>query len=154
MTKDQFARLVLDSTNSLYRISKGILKNESDCEDAVSETILIGFSKLDMLQHDEYAKTWLVRILIHECFKILRMRKRQTYEVQEMASATLEKHYELYEAISKIDEKYRIPIILFYIEGYSVREISEILESTEGTVKSWLSRGRMKLKKLLEEDGI
>ena len=75
MTKEEFARLVLDSTDSLYRVSKGILRNDSDCEDAVWEAIGIGFARLDTLQHDRYAKTWLIRILIHECCRLLRERK-------------------------------------------------------------------------------
>lgn len=155
MTKEQFAQLVLDSTDMLYRISKGILRNDSDCEDAVWEAIGIGFAKLPTLRADQYAKTWLVRIVIHECFKVLKKRSRQvvmpdeTMEYVRCHGGQMENG--LYEAIMALEEKYRIPIVLFYLEGYSVREIAEILQSTEGTVKSWLSRGRSYLKKNLEE---
>ena len=66
MTKDEFAEMVLESTDSLYRVSKGILKNDSDCEDAVWEAVSIGFAKLPSLRREQYAKTWLILILIHE----------------------------------------------------------------------------------------
>lgn len=171
MTKDQFARLVLDSTDSLYRVSKGILKNDSDCEDAVWEAVGIGFSRLDTLKQDKFAKTWLIRILIHECYRIGRERKRResmedgmleyrsasaggSVEATSLAAEeeVIGAYWQLYEALQKLGERYRIPIILFYLEGYSVREIAGILECTEGTVKSWLSRGRGYLKQILEEE--
>lgn len=175
MTKEQFAQLVLDSTDSLYRVSKGILKNDSDCEDAVWEAIGIGFARLNTLQRDEFAKTWLIRILIHETYRVLKERKRQaglTEEAMEYGTvygqngygvhsysggsgAALEqrkeKYSDLYEALGALEDKYRVPLILFYLEGYSIREIADILQSTEGTVKSWLSRGRGYLKRILEE---
>lgn len=76
MTKDEFAEMVLESTDSLYRVSKGILKNDSDCEDAVWEAVSIGFAKLSALRQEQYAKTWLIRILIHECYRILREKQQ------------------------------------------------------------------------------
>ena len=72
MTKKELGDLIVSSTDSLYRISKSILRNETDCEDAVSEAIVKSFNKLDTLQHVSYAKTWLVRILINECYRIYR----------------------------------------------------------------------------------
>ena len=71
-------RVVLDSTDRLYRISKSILKHDADCEDAVQEAITIAFEKLHTLRKDCYAKTWLVRIVMNECYKIARdVYKRQ-----------------------------------------------------------------------------
>lgn len=173
MTKEQFAQLVLDSTDSLYRVSKGILRNDSDCEDAVWEAIGIGFAQLHTLRQEEYAKTWLIRILIHECYRMLKERKRRAdlpddsmdqinyqasgqadlsqNEIQRQSNMVPGKYSDLYEAITGLEEKYRVPIILFYVEGYSIREIAGILQTTEGTVKSWLSRGRSCLRKRLEE---
>lgn len=154
MTKDEFAQLVLDSTDSLYRVSKGILRNDEDCEDAVWEAVSIGFAKLHTLRQDEFAKTWLIRILIHECYAVLRKQKKLVAfaEGYEARSGSEREYSDLYEALMELDEKYRIPVVLFYLEGYSVREIAEILQSTEGTVKSWLSRGRKSLKERLEEE--
>lgn len=158
MTKQQFAKLVLDSTDSLYRISKGILQSDADCEDAVWEAIGIGFAKLDTLRQDEYAKTWLTRILIHECYRVLRQQKFRAdmpdaAETQNTGQEAYpgRRYSDLYEALGELEERYRGPIVLFYLEGYSIREIADILQSTEGTVKSWLSRGRNRLKKILEE---
>lgn len=157
MTKQQFAQLVLDSTDSLYRVSRGILRNDAECEDAVWEAIGIGFAQLDTLRQDEYAKTWLTRILINECYRVLRQRKLRAdmpegLERNMAVQPKTENYSELYDALKKLGERYRVPVVLFYLEGYSVREIADILACSEGTVKSWLSRGRSRLKKILEEE--
>lgn len=75
MTKEDLGHLIIVSTDSLYRISKSILRNETDCEDAVSEAIVKSFDKINTLQHASYAKTWLVRILINECYRIYRQKQ-------------------------------------------------------------------------------
>lgn len=75
MTKEDLGHLIIVSTDSLYRISKSILRNETDCEDAVSEAIVKSFDKINTLQHASYAKTWLVRILINEYYRIYRQKQ-------------------------------------------------------------------------------
>ena len=59
---------------------------------------------------------------------------------------------ELYKALNELPADYRVTVVLYYIEGYSVKETAQILKVTEGTVKSRLSRGRKKLRGFLEED--
>ncbi len=157
MTKDEFAEMVLESTDSLYRISKGILKNDSDCEDAVWEAVSIGFAKLPALRQEQYAKTWLIRILIHECYRILREKKRSAdadiNRMEDGASFGGQADYSaLYESLLRMEEKYRLPLVLFYLEGYSVKEIADILKAPEGTVKSRLSRGRNYLREIMAAD--
>ena len=78
MEKEEFAREVIDATDSLYRVSYAILGNDADCEDAVGEAIAIAFAKLHTLRQEKYARTWLTKILIRECYRVLRARKRMT----------------------------------------------------------------------------
>lgn len=154
MTKENFAEIVLDSKESLYRVAKTILKNDTDCEDAVSEAIVKGFLNLHTLKKDIYAKTWLTRILINECYGILSRRKRETnYE----ESISLEEQYEygyseIYENIMNLELSYRMTIMLFYIEGYNTREIAKITGVSIGTVKSRLSRARKQLRKMMDKE--
>ena len=153
MTNEEFAKIVTDTAEVMYRVSKSILKKDEDCEDAVHEAIVKAFSKLYSLKNDSFAKTWLIRIVINECYAILRKRKKEVYS-EEIAEeeAENEDYSELYTALNKLPADYRVTIVLYYIEGYSVSETADILKVSEGTVKSRLSRGRKKLRSFLEED--
>ena len=61
MTKDKLGDLIIQSWDSLYRISRTILSSDADCEDAVSAMIVTCFSKIYQLREDRYAKTWMIR---------------------------------------------------------------------------------------------
>jgi RNA polymerase sigma-70 factor (ECF subfamily) len=154
MDKNTFAEEIRKSETTLYRVSKSILQNEKDCEDAVQEAILKAYHKLTSLKKEAFFKTWLVRILINECYKISRFRKKNvSFEeyINSEATAIPENYSELYMSIMKLDEDLRTLVILYYIEGFSVAETANILKIQEGTVKSRLSRARKNLRKWLEE---
>ena len=72
MTKEQLGNLILDSERQLYSTAKTILFSDQDCADAIQETIVKAFSKIDTLKNDKYARTWLIRILINECYNLVR----------------------------------------------------------------------------------
>ena len=147
MTKETFSDLVLGSEDTLFRVSMSILKNESDCEDAVQTAILTAFEKLDTLRNEEYFRTWLVRILINVCNKYLNDRKKITdieeFQNSEKASVPSgEKSVEVRMALESLPIKIREAMVLYYIEDFSISEIRKILRIPEGTVKSRLSKGR------------
>ena len=154
MDKTQFSESVLEIEQTLYRVAKTMLGSEADCADAVQQAILKAWENLYTLRQPQYFKTWLTRILINECTAILRQRKRRSSYEQEMdesVSAPLEQdHSDLNEALSSLDEKYRLPVILYYLECFKTREIAKMLNVPEGTVKSRLKTARGKLRKTLE----
>ncbi len=153
MNKDAFVDKVLEVESTLYHVSKSILIHDEDCEDAVQGAILKAYDKLGTLKKEEYFKTWLVRILINECYSLKRKEcSMVSYEEYfEFAKADDKKDYsELYLAIQKLPERIRITIALYYAEGYSVEEIKQILKIPAGTVKSRLAKGRKLLKIKLE----
>lgn len=154
MDKEEFSKRVIEAESSLYHVSKGILINEADCEDVVQDAILKAFIKRDSLKDIDYFKTWLIRILINECYQFLRTKKPEVSYDDYMSEETTERiqYMELYEAIKKLDMKHRMPIILSYIEGYSVKDIAKMLKIPSGTVKSRLSKGRKQIKELLGEE--
>lgn len=160
MNKEQFTEKVLSAEQSLYRIARSILQNDADCEDAMQNAVLSAYSKLDSLKREEYFQTWLTRILVNECYTLLRKRKPHiSYEEymgagEDAGSAfqSEEAHgfSEVFEEIQKLEETYRIPFILHYVEGYSVREISKILVCSQGSIKTRLYRSRNLLKERLK----
>lgn len=154
MDKETFSEKVLSNEQMLYRIAKTILFSDSDCEDAVAQAIYKAYTALPHLREERYFTTWLVRILLNECYRVQREKRRQTVFEEYMAAddgREEENRTELYEAVASLPEKIRITVELYYIEGYSVEETGKILGIPPGTVKSRLSAGRQKLKTILEE---
>ena len=154
MTKDDFSLKILECEHTLYRISMSMLKNETDCEDAVQMAILTAFEKLDTLKNEQYFKTWLVRILINVCNKQLNERKKiisleDTTEANTPSFPSPADNTEIRIALEELPEKIKCVIVLYYMESFSVSEIKSILKIPEGTVKSRLSKGRELLRKKL-----
>lgn len=155
MDKKTFGHLVLANEADLYRIAKAILKKDEDCADAAQEAITKAFEKLHTLKNDAYAKTWLIRILIHECYRIAGRKGREVFLEEQSAQVPEKRDYEsLYEALYALRPEFRVVLVLHYLEGYQIREIAEMLEISQGTVKSRLSRGREKMKALLSEEDV
>ena len=156
MTKEKLGALIIDSERHMYVTARSILPEDEDCADAIQETIVKAFSKINSLKQDAYAKTWLIRILINECYNVLRQKSRQIpmdVEGEMAAKAAVEpKDYsDLYRAVSQLQEDLRMPVVLYYGEDFSVREIAQVLEISEGAVQKRLARARQKLKRLLED---
>ena len=159
MTKEQLGNLVLDSERQLYSTAKTILFSDQDCADAIQETIVKAFSKIDTLKNDKYARTWLIRILINECYNLVRKSSKfssfeDLEDRLEMESEKSKDYSELYAAVNSLKEELRLPVILYYIEDFSVREIAQILEISEGAVQKRLASARGKLRQELQEVSI
>lgn len=157
MTKDEFTTKVLDAEVSLYRVAKSILHNDDDCADAIQNAILKAWQKKSSLRQKAYFKTWLTRIVINECYQIIKDAQRyipmDEYPGWDIPAAeALGEESMVYMELMKLDEKYRIPIVLHDIEGYSVKEISKILNLTETNVRNRLSRGKATLRVQLERE--
>lgn len=152
MESEAFARVILDMTDTLYRISCAQLPQRADREDAVQETLRRAWEKRKELRDERYVKTWVIRILLNECHTIQRRMKRtlpmDTVPVVQDAGEKVD----LKEALMRLPEKYRIPLMLYYLEGYSVKDAAQMLRLPQGTVKTRLSRGRSMLKDILSEE--
>lgn len=151
-----FEMLVTAQTDTMYRVSMSMLKNEHDAQDAVHDAILIAYQNRSKLRQEQYFGTWLIRILINRCSKMLKQRKRYADIGDTLPDiASRDNPYisvEIGEAIDSLPEKIRLTVILYYVEDYSVKEIKGILHIPEGTVKSRLSKGRELLRKQLGVD--
>ena len=138
----------------MYHIAKSLLYNDADCADAIQEAIVKAFSKLHTLKDDSYARTWLIRIVMNECYTIMRREKKiislEEYQMDEQA-AEQKDYSDLYEAIFKLPEQMKLCVALYYMEGYSVKEVAALLDTTESAVKNRLAKARGKLKGALAE---
>lgn len=150
-----FVNLIQRNKVSLYRLAKGIVKNEHEIEDAISETILKSYENLNQLKSLDSFKPWIMRILANECYNILRKKKRidlqGNMEAFNLVCEDTNEH-ELMWAINKLDEGFRTILVLFYYEDMSIKDISKILNISQGTVKSRLNRAKAKLKNVLDDN--
>lgn len=152
----QHGQIISESINSLYRVAFSILKNEDEIYDAISNTTVIVFEKISSLKNVEFFKTWITRILINECYKIYNQNKKIVY-LDEFSEEKLEYNdtisdFEVKEIIKNLKNDLKQVVVLYYIQDFGVKEISEILEIPQGTVKSRLSRARSELEKVLIKD--
>ena len=155
MNKQEFTQRVLEAEPTMYRVAKTIAVNEKDCEDAVQEAILIAYDKLSSLREEQYFKTWLIRILINECYRVIKKRGSVVSFEEYMADKTAPDSNvdtELRDAVMGLPQKIRMVVVLHYIEGYGVEEIGYMMKIPTGTVKSRLHKGRKLLKDTLDAD--
>lgn len=148
-----FEKLIRTNEASMYRVAKAILKADEDCADAIQETILKAYKSISHLKQPAYFKTWLTKILINECRKILQNRNKiVSIEEVKLGEKEADEYddLDLKQAIKELDDELKVIVLLYYFEDLSVKEISEIINIPEGTVKSRLSRARNHLYKKLD----
>ena len=148
MDKETFSRLVLAQQRQMYRIAVSYTASSADAEDAMQEALLRAWNRRDTLREPAYFSTWLNRILINECKTILRRRRRE----RTLPAAPLinfsppdEQSLALQQALFSLPEKYRLPLVLNLLEGYTLKEISALLSLPLGTVKTRVARAKRKL---------
>ena len=155
---DEIGNLLMENMKSMYRVAFSILKTEEEISDAISNTTVIVFEKIHTLKNAEFFKTWLIRILINECNKIHRQNKKiiylENYNQTDLVYNDKYDDFGVRQAIKKLDEDLKTMVILYYFEDFNIKEISEIQELPEGTVKSRLSRARKKLESIFLDESI
>ena len=137
--------------DKLYKISWSYLYNHADIEDVFQDTLIKVYENIDTLKNPNYFETWYISILINECRKRLRHRKKEVLQ----ESIDFDEHYideyNFFQDLNSLDEIYKVVIVLKYISGYSQEEIASILDIPIGTVKSRIYRGIRELRKLVKE---
>jgi RNA polymerase sigma-70 factor, ECF subfamily len=154
-----FGLLVKDCERTLYRVSRTVLPSDQDCADAVQEALSLAWRRIGGLRELKYFRTWLIRILLNECYRLLRRRKRPEAGAGGgvgwfVAEAPRDDAIDLRNALDALPENQRAAIILYHVEDLSVEEIARVMHIPCGTVKSRLARARVKLAALMrpEED--
>ena len=151
MTQEEFARRIVAMQDTLYRVSTSILPQLCDREDAVQGAIEKAWRKQRKLRDDRAMQAWVIRILINECYGLLRRRKWETpSDTLPERETAQDARPDLYQIFTSLDEKYRLPLLLHYVEGYSVKECARMLNMPQGTLKSRLHRGRLLLRDMPE----
>ena len=157
MENEQFIRLTEKYLRSIYKVAVCICANAQDAEDVTQEAFCALFNSRLSFDEDEQAKRWLIRVVTNKSKDLFRSAwKQHVVPLDNLGteSAAFEpEELELLDAIHELPLKYRTILHLYYYEGYSTREIAQILTCSEVLVRKRLSRARDKLKKVLEEGG-
>lgn len=155
-TDEEITRVYEKYVDTVYRVCFMMLKNASETEDA-TQNVFIKFMRDDTeFETDEHLKAWFIVTAQNECKNMLkhwfRSKRDSMEDVPEATYVDDDSKKELLEKVFSLDEKYRMPIYLYYYEGYSTSEISEMLNTKHSTVRTYMAKGREKLKLLLEEE--
>jgi RNA polymerase sigma-70 factor (ECF subfamily) len=166
-------RSIMKSNNRrLYRIARGILRNDSEAEDVVQETYVRAFTNLESFRGDSSLATWLARIAMNEALGRLR-RQRPSVDLSTLAPGVLEAQiiqfplsampddpeksmaqreiqHVVERAVDELPEAFRIVFVTRVIEGMSVEETAELLDLHAVTVKTRLHRARKMLRDIVE----
>jgi len=160
MSDEAFARLVEAHYGALYRFGLSLARNASDAGDLVQQTFFIWATKGQTLKDQGAAKGWLFTTLYREFLRLRRRGSRASslealpdslpeFTADEVDRAARCDAATVVSALQEVDEVFRAPLTLFYLEDLSYLEIAKILEVPIGTVMSRLSRGKLQLRSLL-----
>ena len=152
MDERGFTAAVNQHRDMLYRVSYTILHHNEDCADALQESLVRAWQRLDTLRDDTRFRGWMTRIVVNCSRDMLRKRKMRLSELTEDIPAPQAEDTHLDEALQLLDERLRLPIVLHYMEGMSVAEIGETLRLPQGTIKNRMHRGRVKLAEILGKE--
>lgn len=144
---DAFSLLYQAHANFVYAIAMSYLKNPAEAEDVTADVFVKVLETGTTFPDETQARAWLAKAIRNRCKNVLKnwiRKKRVAEEVMEQIPV-ISMRPELnavMEAVYRLPEKYRLPLLLFAIEGYSVRETADILKLNESTVRTRISRAR------------
>lgn len=139
--------------NLLFRTSLIMLKNATDAEDVVQETLISYMKKAPEFENEEHEKAWLLTVATNKCRDMLRFQTRHPITDMEQMKEFMEsdtsdtKDSGILEALMTLPEKFRIVLLLYYVEEYRMEEIAQIIGKSTSAVKMRLQKGR----RLLED---
>jgi RNA polymerase sigma-70 factor (ECF subfamily) len=139
----------------VLRLAVAHVGNKIDAEDIYQEVFVRLVNSIDKINDEDHLRFWLVRVTINRCKSLFtssyRKRELHVEELPETGDAFFDEAMDTpaTDALQNLPEKYRTPIHLFYFEDLSISEISQILDISEGAIKTQLSRGRKMLNESL-----
>ncbi|MDW5299263.1 MAG: sigma-70 family RNA polymerase sigma factor [Sedimentibacter sp.] len=171
---DAFEELIKDYKKTAYNIALRVLRNVEDAEDASQEALIKVYKSIQNFNMQSSFKSWMYRIVVNTCIDFKRKKSINVVSIDENIDlggniefqreiaddsnnpdALVEQNYNnklIKDALNKLEDDFKMIIVLRDIQGFSYSEISEILSCNLGTVKSRLNRARKSLKELLERE--
>lgn len=155
--KKEFKAFYDEYVHKALGVAVNITKNKEMAKEAVQETFIRVYRYIGQFDETKRFDPWFFQIVINECNRLLAKEanvtrlNRSIGEDEEFASVE-KQHQELKEAIAGLHEMYRVPIILKYLQGFTEREIAEVLNANQNTIKTRLKKGKELLRSALDEN--
>lgn len=152
--QSQFEDLVNEYADTLFRCAYTYCSNRDDAEDIIQEVFMKYLKKKPQFKDKDHEKAWLLRVTVNLCKDLLKSYwyKNKDELRDDIPAEPSDSGIDILESVQRLPPKYRIVIELYYLEGYSIKEISNIIGAKQATVGSRLARGKKLLYKLLKEE--
>ena len=157
--EEAFSKLILAEKDSLYKIAISRMKTIEDAEDVIQETVIEAYVKMHTIRKNESFKSWIRTILLDMIKTFYERKAQKDIKIQTKLMENFEKDnvnniikteqdMDFNMLLNKLEDEDRTIILLFYNDGYKVKEISKMLNMNVNTVKTKLSRARKKIEKM------
>ena len=152
---DAFNNLIMLYKRELYLIAKSKLNNDDDIADCIQETILKSYKNIKQLKNSKVFKSWLIKILINECNRLYNKKEENIVSIEEnnfedIISQTNINDLKFENIISGLSDEEKLILTLFYVSGYTTKEIGKILKKNDNTIRTKMLRAKDKLRKRIE----
>ena len=142
-------------TDKLLRTALAVMRSKAEAEDIVQDVFVKLLEKRPTFESAEHEAAWLVKVTVNLCKSRLRSHWwKKTVPLLDTYPAQNEQQQDLLQTVLSLPSKYRVVIHLFYYEGYSTKEIAELTEQKESTIRQHLTRARRMLKDFLEGESL
>lgn len=151
--KSEFEDLVNEYADTVYRCAYTYCSNRDDANDIVQEVFIKFLKKQPEFSDKEHEKAWFLRVTVNLCKDLLKSYwyKNRAELTDDIPVDPSDDGSEIWAYVQKLPPKYRIVIELYYYEGYTIKEIAEIVDAKQSTVGNRLARARTLLKDFFKE---
>ena len=154
MTEQQFTAVAEKYMDTVFRLAYSYLRSQADADDVTQDVLLRLYRWEKPFTDEAHLKNWLLRVTVNRCKNVFRAPWHRAEDIADYENSLIfpaPESRELFEAVMALDKIYRLPVLLYYYEGYSQKEIAGILSLPEQTVRTRLFRAKAKLKDQLTE---
>ena len=151
MQTEEIKNMIEKYSGLVYKVAITRSGNIENAEDVFQEVFIKYSQKMPKFENEEHEKAWFIRVTINLTKNLHNQAwNKKTVTLEETIQFEEKEEENIFQIVSTLPQNYRTVVYLFYYEGYKIKEISKILKTREGTIKTWLSRARESLKEKIE----
>ena len=151
-SNENFPLLVQRYKDTVFRLAYSYTKNHFDADDVTQDVLLQLYKTDKAFESEAHLKNWLMCVTVNRCKNLFRAPWRKHKNLEDYENSIIfdeEESRDLLSTVMGMDQKYRVTLLLYYYEDYTIQEISQIMSVPEKTVSTRLARGRKILKEML-----